>query len=67
MIGPGKYDDLATQVREQAKANAVILVVFHGIHGSGFSAQLPPGTTEYIPGLLREMADQIEYDAKHQN
>ncbi len=37
--GPGKYDDLATYVRQQAEAKAVIIIVLGGKKGSGFSCQ----------------------------
>ncbi len=37
--GPGKYDDLATYVREKAEAKGVLILVLDGNRGSGFSAQ----------------------------
>jgi hypothetical protein len=61
-VGPGKYDDLATLVRETTNAQAVVLIIVEGDRGSGFSVQaLPP----FVDGgtlvkLLRDMADQIE-------
>lgn len=60
MIGPGKYDALATAAREAAKARGVILIVFGGDKGSGFSAQLDALGTLSIPQILREIADEIE-------
>jgi hypothetical protein len=60
--GPGKYDDLATIVRLMAEAKAVILVVFDGIFGSGFSVQAEEGAVLNLPGILRKMADEIEKD-----
>jgi enoyl-CoA hydratase/carnithine racemase len=62
-IGPGKYDDLATLVREQAAAQAVAVLVFRGAAGSGFSVQ---GNLEMIlqmPVMLRYMAEEIERGA----
>jgi hypothetical protein len=59
-LGPGKYDDLCTYVKDQAQAAGVIVLVHQGRQGSGFSVQ---GTLEFmlrIPDLLRQMADQIE-------
>jgi hypothetical protein len=59
-IGPGKYDDLCTYVREQAKAKAAVIMVFEGADGSGFSCQADLATTLRLPALLRQMADEIE-------
>lgn len=58
--GPGKYDDVCTMAREAAKAKGVLLMVFDGEHGQGFSAQLPPELVLGIPAVLRQVADQIE-------
>jgi hypothetical protein len=66
--GPGKYDDLATIVREQAEADAAIVIVLNGNKGSGFSVQaLIHRHGEVItrmPELLREIARQIERDVR---
>lgn len=62
--GPGKYDDLCTEVREKAEAEGVILMIFNGNKGQGFSCQLSPILTHLVPHLLREVADQIEEDMK---
>jgi hypothetical protein len=62
MIGPGKYDDLCTVIRERAKARGVILIIFDGEHGSGFSVQADLLTTLRLPEILRRTADQIERD-----
>ena len=59
-IGPGKYDDLATTVRTQAKAEGVLLLVVNGARGSGFSAQLSLDLTLTLPTILRDIAKQIE-------
>lgn len=64
MIGPGKYDALCTKVREEAKADGAILIVFSGEHGSGFSVQADPLTTVNLPALLRDMADTVEQDLR---
>ena len=64
MIGPGKYDDLVTYVREQAKARGVILLVIDGERGSGFSVQVVgDDLTRVLPRLLREVANGIEGDS----
>lgn len=66
--GPGKYDDLATYVREQAKAEGVLLVVLGGNRGHGFELQFAIENTDegrframcMQIKLLRDVADQIE-------
>lgn len=60
MIGPGKYDDLATSVRQSAMAEGVIVIVIKGDRGSGFSVQATLDVTMVLPGMLRHMADEIE-------
>lgn len=63
-IGPGKYDDLCTYVRETAKAESVVVLVFHGESGDGFSVQATPGVIMSLPGILRNCAQQIEDSLK---
>ena len=61
--GPGKYDDVATIVRVATMSKAVIVVVFEGKFGSGFSVQSEGGDiTKEMPYILRQMAEQIEKD-----
>jgi len=58
--GPGKYDDLATYVRESADATAVVVIVVSGSKGSGFSVQAAADFLPALPALLRHLADNIE-------
>lgn len=58
-VGPGKYDDLCTMVREKSKARGAIVIVFHGDKGSGFSCQADAMATLLLPELLEHMAKQI--------
>jgi hypothetical protein len=60
-IGPGKYDHHATVVRQAENADAVILLVLGGSHGSGFSVQAK-GTLFELPDLLEDMAASIRAD-----
>lgn len=60
MIGAGKYDEACTQARLLTNAAGVILIVYDGEHGDGFSAQLESTITTCIPAVLRQVADQIE-------
>jgi hypothetical protein len=70
--GPGKYDDYATHVREQTKAQGVLLVVLGGTRGHGFEFQFavePSPAAKYEMmrmqvAVLRDVADQIEAEMK---
>ena len=59
-IGPGKYDSIATIVRETTIAEGVAVLVFNGAAGSGFSIQADPLIVASMPRMLRFMADEIE-------
>jgi len=61
-IGPGKYDEMVTFIRESHLANGVVLIVFGGVKGSSFCIQATPEIQVKIPTLLREMAVNIEKD-----
>ncbi len=62
-FGPGKYDDVCTAAR-CATGGSVLLIVFDGDRGSGFSAQVAGALLGSIPGVLREVADQIEQSTR---
>lgn len=60
-VGPGKYDDLCTYVREQAEADGVIVIVYGGNKGPGFSCQFSDLRLQaMVPAVLRDVAKQIE-------
>lgn len=64
-VGAGKYDALATLVRERAHASTVAVIIIDGYKGSGFSVQSSKVTDERdmaqrLAAVLRCMADQIE-------
>lgn len=60
-IGPGKYDDLCTIVREEAEASLALVIVVKGKKGSGFSVQGKDlSDLVWLPAVLRETANQIE-------
>jgi len=63
-LGPGKYDDLTTLVMERTKADGAILIVIGGALGHGFSVQADARTALNLPKLLRQIADDIEQDAR---
>lgn len=59
--GPGKYDHLACSARDKTQADGLVLIVLNGIRGSGFSVvATDPGLATSLPGLLRDVADEIE-------
>lgn len=59
-LGPGKYDEEVTKLRDQVQAKGILLIVLGGARGTGFSAQLSVADMLLIPDMLRSMADQIE-------
>jgi len=60
-VGPGKYDDLCTYVREQAKGICNVVIVVDGVKGSGFSVQATTMEVQLsLPALLRKIAKEIE-------
>jgi hypothetical protein len=58
-FGPGKYDNLTTHVREEAKAKGAIVIIFEGNKGSGFSCQTSPHALHSMPELLEHIAQQL--------
>jgi len=60
-IGPGKYDDLCTYVRERT-GGSVLLIVAGGNKGDGFSCQTDLATALLLPNVLENVAAQIRRD-----
>lgn len=65
--GPGKYDHLCTLVREKVgmvdtSPGGVVVVVFGGDKGHGFSVQADLQTTLALPDILESIAKQIRQD-----
>ncbi len=61
MIGPGKYDELTTWVREKTNGETVVVIVIGGARGSGFDVQsTKPMHLTILPRVLRDVADEIE-------
>jgi len=61
-LGPGKYDDLCTYVWTQSHAEGALVIILNGDHGQGFSCQASPMLLRRLPGILRDMAAQIDKD-----
>jgi len=67
-LGPGKYDDVCTKVREMVGLSGddvllghggVIVIVFGGDKGNGFACQADMETTMILPDVLEGIAAQI--------
>jgi len=61
-LGPGKYDNLCTLVRERvgiADTGGVIVIVVGGKDGPGFSCQADAMTTLALPDILESVAAQM--------
>jgi hypothetical protein len=63
-LGPGKYDDLCTEVRLKAKSLGCILMILdpNAEKGWGFSVQAPIPEVLKLPKLLRHIANEIDRD-----
>lgn len=66
-FGPGKYDDICTEVRAKLgmtdeTGGGVMLIVFGGPKGPGFSCQADLETSLALPGLLEHVAKQMRKD-----
>lgn len=60
--GPGKYDALATHVREATGAEGVVIMVVGGNQGNGFAVQAPLSLLLDLPRALHIVADGIAAD-----
>jgi hypothetical protein len=60
-LGPGKYDDFCTYVREHV-GGSVVLIVMGGTRGNGFACQTDLETLHGLPELLESVAAQIRAD-----
>ena len=59
-VGPGKYDDICTEVRERAEASGALVLVFGGNKGDGVSIQGAIMLQHAMPALLRALAESME-------
>lgn len=62
MTGGGRFNDVAKVLREEFRADGVILVVLGGIRGSAFEAQIPLECASKVIPILRQIADEMEED-----
>lgn len=61
-VGPGVYDEVCTMVREATEAQAVVVMVIGGKHGSGFSIQGTAYALSQVPDALDMIAPQVRRD-----
>lgn len=60
-MGPGIYDELCSQVREESEAVAAIVIIIDGKNGNGFSVQSSdPMILIKLPELLQAVTDEIK-------
>lgn len=59
-VGPGKYDDWVTKIREETQARCVVLMVVDGNKGTSFCVQSHEDISIALPELLRDTASSIE-------
>jgi hypothetical protein len=63
--GPGKYEAACSAARRQTGGRAVVVLVFDGDEGSGFSVEADGDVNvNGLPDLLRLMADDLEAELK---
>jgi hypothetical protein len=60
--GAGKYDDECSRIRNELKAEGVMLVVIGGPKGSGFSCQASAWDLPRFASVMRNAADQLDAD-----
>ena len=60
VVGPGKYDDLCNQIREEQAADGVFLLIANGEKGSGISCNMLASVARELPPVLRDVASSIE-------
>jgi len=64
--GAGKYDDEAVEVLKETEGRGVLLMVFEGKRGSGFSFVGDINIILKVPEILRQVASEIERDLQSQ-
>lgn len=59
-LGPGKYDEYCTLIRERTGARFVAVIVVGAKTGEGFSIQGEPELMAVLPDVLRMMATDMD-------
>lgn len=66
MIGPGKYDNICTIVREKTDALTAIVIILDGNKGSGFSIQthrIGVVNVDALADMLENIARQLRTES----
>jgi len=58
------YEDVAAAVKAKTRAQGVVVIIFGGAKGSGAALDVTAEMAALMPKLLRDVADEIERDAK---
>ena len=61
-LGPSRYDATAEAVLLLTGAHGVVLGIIGGNQGSGFAIKATADLHLQLPGILRQIADEIERD-----
>ncbi len=61
----GKYDAECEKLQQELGAEGVLLIVFNGSRGMGFSATVTAEVMLAIPAILRRVADDIDSNSGH--
>lgn len=54
------YDQAVAKLRQQFKAEGVMMIVLSGCDGSSFAAAMPDELKHYLPSLFRNIAREVE-------
>lgn len=60
MLGGGKYEAEVDEVWKKVQSLGLILIVIDGVKGHGFECKATVDVTLKLPGVLRQVADEIE-------
>jgi len=60
--GGGRYEAEVTKFRKSIGARGVVVAVYAGTKGDAFEVQMDPEVAQFIPKVLREIADKMEAD-----
>jgi hypothetical protein len=61
-IGPGKYDDICSKIRQEVNAKGVVLLILGGDKGDGFSCQAEKHLLECLRLCLEQSAEAMKQD-----
>lgn len=62
MLGPGKYADLCSEIKDRVCAEVVVLIILSGDKGDSVSMDPPLEYSINTPKVLRELAAKLEIE-----